>query len=299
MLVWGGDVHDVEPYSAGLKLNATTYPFVAFVALHPVRTRSLATSAGPPQNVMSVLSRHSGAAETTPQALVQHLQSKLLPHMRPVLEKYGLEERTRETDRREREESEQRAFLASQRDSERILRLREERERKEREAELKIREAENLEREQERKRITLASRRAYWKHSAATSVVFTSPNTRITVRLPDGRRAIHQFNDKQPIGDLYSFVASELATSLPDLPGEEDLPAYDVNKDGWGFTIATSYPRVPIPWSSSSSDTLTDIAGGALRNGALLVVEMENGEPSTAGVTTNAPTDDDYLSEED
>jgi len=228
------------------------------------------------------------------------MQSKLLPHMRPVFEKYRLEERTRETERREREDSEQRVLQASLRDSERILKLREERLRKEREAENESLIVENQRREEQRRRLKTASRHAYWKRAAESIPESSSANTRITIRLPDGRRTVRQFSDAQAIRALYCFAASELATSLPTHQDEESLPPYDPNEDGWGFTLATSYPRVPIPWSPSPESSISSVAEGALKNGALLVVEMENGElsESRSVAGANATTDDDdYLSE--
>ncbi|KAF5310237.1 hypothetical protein D9619_010439 [Psilocybe cf. subviscida] len=118
ILVWGGDVRDREAWSAAEKLQATTYPFVGFIALQPQRgTRSSSLlSSTPPSNpssepTLTVLSRHQGPAvasayypstpsssapnstishdqDTTPTsapALLTHLNASLLPRVAPYL----------------------------------------------------------------------------------------------------------------------------------------------------------------------------------------------------------------------
>lgn len=306
MIVWGGDVKDVEPYSTGLKLNATTYPFVAFIALHPVRNRTPGTGGGTPQNIMSVLSRNAGAEQTTPQALIRHMQDKLLPHMRPVFERYKLEEQTRVADRRAREDSEQRAREAELRDSERIWKKREERERKEREAEQAAIELKNMISAKERQKLKVAARRAYWRQvGAMIGEPHTTDNTRISIRLPDGKRATRKFGADDSVGDIYTFVAGHLADSVSGFEEEEppNMSYYDVERDGWGFMLATSYPRVPITWTPGSQENVSTVGGGVLKNGAMLVVEMDVGTSASSSRTSVASGlgtgDDEYLSEED
>jgi FAS-associated factor 2 len=303
MLVWGGDVRDVEPYSAGLKLNATTYPFVAFIALHPARHRTPNSGSSTTQNILSILSRHAGAAETTPRALADHLREKLLPHMRPVFEKYRLEERTRQTDRLEREESERRARLAGERDVERIRRIREEDQRKAWEEKNERIRLMDMRIEEAQKRMKTAARKAYWRQVGTALGEPSTTGPRITVRLPSGKRAVRQFEETEGIGAIYAFAASQLAESLPEEGEAADTLSYDVVQDGWGFLLATSYPRVPIPWSLDSGSGISSVAGGALRNGGMLVIEMdaeESGNGATSKPGASSPSaDDEYLSEED
>ncbi|KAF7419330.1 hypothetical protein PC9H_001917 [Pleurotus ostreatus] len=123
VLVWGADVREGEGWAAAEKLQATTYPFVAFVALQPKRhiTSSSArgsrgNGAGGAGSVMTVLSRHQGPSTpstsstttatsntshssshahgsgvsstpgpTSAQALLEHLERQVLPRVLPYL----------------------------------------------------------------------------------------------------------------------------------------------------------------------------------------------------------------------
>lgn len=87
-------LYENEVYVAAEKLQATTYPFVTFIALQPRRRPGSAASSFASSRSTSpsltVLSRHQGkgVSATTPTSaptLVAHLEQRLLPRVQPLL----------------------------------------------------------------------------------------------------------------------------------------------------------------------------------------------------------------------
>jgi FAS-associated factor 2 len=253
---------------------------------------------------MSVLSRQAGARACTPQALTRHIEERLLPRVKPILERYRSEEVTRVRDRVDREESERRALEAQMRDSERIMRAREERERAQRDEDERIRAAENKRRAEENAKRLVSARRAFWARSGQG--LGPEPDksegeiVRLTLRLPNGGRVVRQFRPSDGVSVLYSFVSSNLVSGA-DNESHSDDP-YDANSDGWGFALATAFPRVPIPWVPYSADgkggsTVVTVSNGALKGGAVVVVEMSAAAAPLASQGDGTLEDDEYLSE--
>ena len=83
-----------KPCPASQKLGATTFPFVAFVALQ--NPRGVASTSRSTTPVMTILSRHQGAPSTTARVLREHITTSLLPRVMPTLERLRTQQRERE-----------------------------------------------------------------------------------------------------------------------------------------------------------------------------------------------------------
>ncbi|KAH8079062.1 hypothetical protein BXZ70DRAFT_651227 [Cristinia sonorae] len=230
-LVWGGDVRDRDAWSAAQKLQATTYPFVAFIGLQPRRGGSSASPTTSP--VLTVLSRHQGpsipssTAPTAAATLVRHLQEQVLPRVTPYLVRVraGAAEKEREKERRDRERAlraeQDRAFEESmKRDKERIEKRMEEDRKAEQEARRAAEEKQQEERENAKKEEEFArweKVRMEWRRWGRRALVPREPRPgqpepsrgktiRIGVRMPDGKRGVRFFGEGDSLTALYAFV---------------------------------------------------------------------------------------------
>ncbi|KAK7043947.1 UBX domain-containing protein 10 [Paramarasmius palmivorus] len=297
IIIWGGDTRDTYAFTASLKLNVTSFPYIAFLGLQPSRSTSSSNSSsstrGSTEPTLSILSRHQGAEACTPEKLVTHLQETLLPRVKPYLARVkttretlavqrDLEESQRREERRIREEQDRAFEAAALRDRERILaKMRQEEEAKRREREEREkREREEREAEEKRKRRVGVREwlRAYLPQE--------SGDVRVAVRLPSGTRVVRRFRKEDGVGVLYAFVdtqlhpaspssSSALGVAAPSREGEfektlKGLVAQDVEtKEWWGFTLATAYPRKEIPYGM--------VRMGELGEVGQVVVELVNG----------------------
>ncbi|KAF9255112.1 hypothetical protein L218DRAFT_1082009 [Marasmius fiardii PR-910] len=232
---WGGDVRDTPAFSASLKLGSTTYPYVAFIALQPSRRNQGFASSGlsgsstrdPDTNsTLSILSRHQGAASTTPEALCAHIQETLLPRVTPYLERVKTsrlaaekekerQEESRRNERRLREEQDRAFEESARRDRERILRkIREEEEKRKAEEEVeRQREEEERRVEEERQRVERRKRERERRRGWLRDRFFAGAggegegDTRVAIRMPDGKRVVRRFSaGAQTVSDVYAFV---------------------------------------------------------------------------------------------
>lgn len=231
---------------AAQKLQATTYPFVAFIALQARRGSTNSQSA-----VLTVLSRHQGpaipaaTAPTSARALTTHLQEHLLPRVTPYLTRV----RTQATERdavlavaareRERERTlraeQDRAFAESARkDKERIEKRRaEEREAQEaaRRQSEEAQRAEEQARKQEEERALWEEKRMAWRRYGRKALLPREPRpgeqgrgktVRVGVRMPDGRRAVRFFGENDSLTAVYAFVDTLFIPNTPDFAPASD-----------------------------------------------------------------------------
>ncbi|TDL24269.1 hypothetical protein BD410DRAFT_767472 [Rickenella mellea] len=321
ILVWGGDVRDREAHQASQKLSATTYPFVAFVALQLRQgPRSAAANTTADQCHLVILSRHQGPSipnsastptsalgPTSARALCSHLQNQLLPRVTPFLGRLRAAKREREHERLLRE-AQDAAFAASaRRDRERL----DERAAAERTArqEAERQRQEKLEEErrrlaQEKDRKNKEILRLEWLRYARRALVPPEPSgsagVRVSIRMPNGQRLVRKFSETDTLTALYGFVAIQsiaaehLSQDDPTSPpagyhqGEEGAKDYD-----WGFQLVSSIPRSVISWKAGKS--LTEV--NELKNGGQLVVETRQTHLGSNAVTN--PGDGDYDTEEE
>ncbi|KAK7014434.1 UBX domain-containing protein 10 [Paramarasmius palmivorus] len=327
IVIWGGDTRDTYAFTASLKLNVTSFPYIAFLGLQPSRSTSSSNSSsstrGSTEPTLSILSRHQGAEACTPEKLVTHLQETLLPRVKPYLARVkttretlavqrDLEESQRREERRIREEQDRAFEAAALRDRERILaKMRAEEEAKRREVEERERR-EREEREAEEKR----KRRVGVREWLRAYLPAESGDVRVAVRLPSGTRVVRRFRKEDGVGVLYAFVdtqlhpaspsSSALGVAAPSKEGEfektlKGLVAQDVEtKEWWGFTLATAYPRKEIPYGM--------VRMGELGEVGQVVVELVNGNSgrgspngngSGKGKAKEKDEEDEYETESD
>ncbi|KAI0635398.1 hypothetical protein C8Q77DRAFT_1107844 [Trametes polyzona] len=328
ILVWGGDIRDRDAWSASQKLQATTYPFVAFIALQPRRAPA---SAAPPAPTMTILSRHQGpsipstSAPTAAQTLVKHLNEQLLPRVNPFLAKLRAQEAERERERALRAEQD-RAFEESRkRDAERAQqRALEERaaaEEKKRAAQAEARAADERRKAEEAKKLWDAHRMA-WRRWIRRGLVMREPRPgetargktmRVGVRMPDGRRVVRFFGENDTLTALYAYVDSLsippefVQDADPTTPPEggwvgEDGLVGEMAKSGktaekwWGFRLALAYPRREIAWEPEKRLGDVDV----LKGGGQVVVEFVADEDAKGKRKASAgdAEDDEYHTEE-
>jgi FAS-associated factor 2 len=285
IIVWGGDVRDRDGYQgmptffpslvlsnlvspAALKLDATTYPFVAFVSLY--------ARLGKP-DALTVITRHCGPSTTftSASALSTHIQNTVLPRVTPVLNRKRAEIRTRTAERELRAEQD-RAFNESQRkDYERIAKRREEERRLKEEEERAQREAAEWHKRKEE--------RIQWRRFARRVVVpkevpGSKSAVRIGVRLPNGKLVVRKFEPTDSITGLYAFVDAQMIPTQYKSEDDPNKPPVEHRYDGvdthdwqWEFKLAVAFPRSAIPWTKGSQMKIRDVE--ALKGGANLVIE--------------------------
>ncbi|KAJ7198781.1 hypothetical protein GGX14DRAFT_468850 [Mycena pura] len=311
ILVWGGDVRDREAYSASLKLQATTYPFVAFLALQPRRTPRLdssSNSASPP--TLTVLSRHQGppSSATSPATLVAHLETQVLPRVTPFLARLRAAQHVADTDRALREEQDRAFRETAARDSARIEALMQAEARAAREAEAtraaQEAEAARIAREAAEREQYAVERAAWrqWTRHALTGETEDVDGVRLAIRLPDGGRVVRRFSSKRTLTALYAFVDAQLvgAEGHSELSPaghraadvyhamEEQINTVGVADAWWGFRLVLAYPRREIPWAHGTVGEVECLQGGGQ-----LVVQM-----LTPATTDGKKDDDGYVSED-
>ncbi|KAF7977538.1 hypothetical protein HWV62_16732 [Athelia sp. TMB] len=322
IIVWGGDVRDKDAWSAAQKLQATTYPFVAFLALQPRRgSRAPSTSSSPP--TLTVLSRHQGRSvpatgPTSAETLSNHLSGQLLPRVTPFLDRLRNAARERERDRFLREEQDRAFQDTARRDRERIEAKIAQSEREKLEEVKRAEEARQAEERREQERLEserLAAIRMEWRRWARRSLV--KPETakgipgaiRLAIRLPGAEgRTIRQFAPSDSLTALYAYVDSQLIPS--DLPASADPSTpptgTPIDEDGlanqsggavewWGFRLFLAYPRKELAWKSQVClGEITELKGGTQ-----IVVERGGSHVSSRATSPTGGDDDEYDTESD
>ncbi|KAJ3907315.1 hypothetical protein F5879DRAFT_942393 [Lentinula edodes] len=310
IVCWGGDIRDKEAYEAGLKLGATTYPFVAFIGMQPSRnftssSGSTTTTASQSTPALTVLSRHLGASACTSSALTTHLRETLLPRVKPYLDRTRMQreaverERTRE---RELREAQDRAFEETKRrDKERILKKMEEEkvELQRKQAEEDQRRMENELRERQRieaqEQTEERDRWRTWFRKVLPAEPNATETIRIAIRMPDGRRLMRKFDmHEDTLDTLYAYVDTELvSTSVSSSSSSSSSYSFETlhtllstrvpkTNEWWGFTLVSAYPRQLIPWSPNTLlGNIKAVSGGQLV--VEIVNSRVNGDRKNAG----------------
>ncbi|KAI0338357.1 hypothetical protein BDW22DRAFT_1348495 [Trametopsis cervina] len=246
-LVWGGDIRDRDAWSASQKLQATTYPFVAFISLQPSREPSFSTQS----SVLTVLSRHQGpcipeaSAPTSARMLVEHLNEQLLPRVIPYLNNLRrqvtdretarlVEQRARESERALRAEQDRAFEQTARRDRERIERkMAEEREAQraaQQQAEHEQRALEALKKAEEEK-ANWESKRMEWRRWGRRALLPREPRpgeqgrgktVRVGVRMPNGKRPVRFFGEADSLTAVYAFVDAQFIPEGREYSSESD-----------------------------------------------------------------------------
>ena len=234
-VVWGGCVQDREAHRVSALLEASTYPFVAFIALQPRRSRTspIITSKA------AVLSRIEGSPRhaTSAGMLVAHIHDVLLPRTLPYLERLRAERRRRESERALMAEQDRAYEETARRDAARVLNARAESERAARLA--RTREAEAA------AAVAAAARAPQWRRWAKQRLVPPEPEAgapavRLSIHVPDGRNLQRRFRPSDTLESVYIYVET---AGEPD--GGGDAPPADYTPQ-YGFRLVQTYPRVEL-----------------------------------------------------
>lgn len=268
---------------ASLKLSATTFPFVAFIALQP-RLPISRSQTGLPPTALTVLSRHPSAAmpiPLTPSALVEHITTTIMPRVRPL----RLQVLARKEERRLREQQDAAFKSAEQADGERIRRRRREEAEAQEQARLKEEARRIAAEEHKRKEEKHQSYKRWLSCKLALLRAEPARGIRIGVRLPDGRLGIRKFHETSHVEDLYVWTGSMLYNVIPIQKKEEDFDNYVPEYD---FSLAAAFPRCQIPLVKDQ--LLGDV--DALKAGANLIVEGFR-DPGSVDVEASDEENDD------
>ncbi|KIM24884.1 hypothetical protein M408DRAFT_331551 [Serendipita vermifera MAFF 305830] len=305
MLVWGGDVRERDGYQAALKLGVTTYPFVAFMSLYARRD-------GP--DALTVITRHSGppTSITSASALCGHITGTVLPRVAPVLNRKRAEQRSREYERKLREDQD-RAYAESQvKDYERIVKHRAEEQRKREEEQARRLEAQRREElaqaaaaeRQRREDQKMAWRRYARRMLVREEIPGSTTAVSIKIRMPSGKQLVRRFERTDTVTSLYAFVASQFIPE-GELPEDDPLEPPGGGEFGknvedhdwdWEFQLAVAFPKSVIGWTKGDRKTIGDV--GVLKGGGNLVVEMQR-PIETGASTVLTDEDDDETASED
>lgn len=305
-IVWGGDVRERDAWSgvydpffslscvhlcnvtAAQKLQATTFPFVAFVALQPPRASAFmgTSSRSSSSPSLTILSRHQGpatpvSAPTSARSLTDHITLQLLPRVLPFLENLRLSAAERARDRALREEQDAAFRESARRDREKeAYRIEEAR----RTAELE-KAAMERQRVADEARARISDARDHWRRESRHRLIPPEEPAnvdpiRITIRLPDGQSLVRLMARTSTVTSLYCLVDAHLIPA--DVTGEEIATSTTENdlrelvrssgqpaEVWWGFSLFTAYPRKAIPWQP-----VVRLVEIGLNNGGQVVAEI-------------------------
>ncbi|KAJ9479124.1 UBX domain-containing protein 3 [Pseudozyma hubeiensis] len=286
-VVWGGDVREREAYQVATTLQASTYPFVAFIALQPSRSSSrssAATSSSSPR--AAVLSRLEGSPSTATSAatIASHISDVLLPRTRTYLDRLRAEKRRREMERQLRADQDRAYQEASRRDAERITQKREE-------ERLKALEVQRLRDEQERKEQVERKKQAWqrWAHHhlVPAEPVASADAVKLSFRLPSGKTLTRLFSPADTVDAVFAFVETSSISTDADGDTSQKPQGYEHE---FKFNLVTGYPRKRIEAAHIGNKQLKDVDG--LAQGASLIVEGHV-MADKAAVTDDETTDDE------
>lgn len=251
-------------------LEATTYPFFAFITLSPPRTAPGTIVSASIQPKMTVFSRLEGSPSTVtaPLAIVNHINGTVIPRTSSFMDRLRREKGARDAERTMRAEQDRAYEEAANRDVQRIRA-------KERQLEQSRLEAEQRERLQ-RELKSKEENQARWRRWASENLVPSEPSTsapkstttRLSVKLPDGRRLMRTFARDNTLEQVYAWVDTSAFLAGPK-DEAKDRPANYMHD--YAFTLVNMFPKRSIAIQEGSQRKLNDIEG--LCPSASLVVE--------------------------
>ncbi|KAI7899724.1 uncharacterized protein BX663DRAFT_520214 [Cokeromyces recurvatus] len=228
ILVWAGDVHESEAHKVSYTLQATTYPFMALIALK--------TPPGSSAAKMSVIERLEGYQDVD--ELISQIEMAIERHG-AVMNRLKHEREQRELERQLRVDQDK-AYRES-------LKMDQEKARKAQEAK-EMEERMKREKELEAQRLSLLKqKRTDYIHYLYAQLPDEPSNTekvaKLSFRLADGDRVVRQFPHDATIETLYRFV--EVYPLMKEGIEKQDIkePPSDYTHE-YKFTIHSPYPRM-------------------------------------------------------
>ncbi|KAI8385686.1 hypothetical protein BD560DRAFT_322045 [Blakeslea trispora] len=235
VIVWGGNVKYTEAYQVSNLLQATTYPFLAIIAIQPPSSSSSSTSSH--SQKMAVIDRIE--SYTSPTMIVRRFEQAMarvgpsLTHLRQQREQQEVERLLRE----EQERAYQESLRADQAKQERILKQ------------------QQAAKDAEQARQAKARNRKLYIQQLVTQVKQRQVEldqergeqiTRVSFRLASGERVVQKFRASDTLVSLYQFVEAYPYLNRPSALGggeEEDvLPDADYTHQ-YNFTLHSPFPR--------------------------------------------------------
>ncbi|OBZ81969.1 FAS-associated factor 2-B, partial [Choanephora cucurbitarum] len=221
VIVWGGHVKYTEAYQVSHLLQATTYPFLAIIALQPSND----------SQKMAVIDRIEG--ETNPTFIIRRLE-QAMARVGPSLNQLRRQREQQEVERLLREEQE-RAYQESLRaDQEKQERIQQEQQAAERAEKARQRRARNRQLHIQQLVHQVKDRQALVENEPAEDM------TRVSFRLATGERVIQKFRANDPLVSLYQFIEAYPYLNQPS--GSSELPEEDYVHE-YNFTLHSPFPR--------------------------------------------------------
>ncbi|KAI8066605.1 thioredoxin-like protein [Gongronella butleri] len=257
ILVWAGNVNHVEGYQVSCTLQASTYPFMAVIALQTVGS----------SQKMTVVDRIEGVL--TPEPLIQRLDAMIQRHG-SVLSRLRLERDQRELERQLRQDQDRAYRESLLADQEKERRAEEQRQK-----ELQQQEKERLAEEERQRKL---EKRAQYIQSLCTILAnepgadYKGKITKINFRLANGERVVRAFKEEDTVETLYQFV--EAYPLLAQHPESVAAPAE--YQHVFRFNLHSPFPRTIYDVKEQRTVPLSDIP--SLWPSATLIVDDDAGE---------------------
>lgn len=267
LVLWGGTVQDAEGYQVSNALNCTKFPFAALICQ---TSEASSTGSSRPAD-MTVVMRAVGPMPAS--ELVAKLGSAITAQQAQLTAARAQRtEQQASRDLREEQDSAYQRSLAQ--DRERVRRKREEEEAQIR-AEKQAQEAA----EQQRQRL---EQREEWRRWRATQIrdepdASTADTVRLSIRLPDGKRLIRNFDSAAPLDDLYAYVECHDLLSQEENADLHTSPPSNYKHD-YKFQLVSPMPRNVIGLDDGS--TIVEKVG---RGGNLIVEGLDGDEEDEDG----------------
>lgn len=218
VLVWGGNVRYTEAFQVSNTLQATTYPFLAIIALQNNATGG---------NKMAVVDRLEGPV--TAAAVMRRFESAVA---RTGLVQLRLEREQREMERRVRQEQDHAYHASLLADQAKELKLKQEREA------AKVAELERIQHEKDQKQYIQYLCEKFRREEEEEKM------TKISFRLANGERVIRKFKGSDSLETLYQFIEA-----YPYLNEEQENSVSEPKgyQHQFTFTIHSPFPRTVYP----------------------------------------------------
>ncbi|KAL7321820.1 UBX domain-containing protein 10, variant 2 [Mucor circinelloides] len=224
VICWAGNVRYTEAYQVSNTLQATTYPFLAIIALQQTNGASK----------MSVIDRIEGPISAS--SIIRRFDS-VIARIGHSLDHLRAERAQREAERRLRQEQDQ-AYRESLNADQRKRELLQ----KKKEAALKAKQA---------KEILARKRQQYIRylcqHALKRDIAPDQKATRISFRLSNGDRVIRQFSGDDTLESLYEYIEaySHMDSMTSDDDGSVSLPEDYVHQ--YKFSMHSPFPKTVYP----------------------------------------------------
>lgn len=256
VLTWGGNIRYTEAFQVSNTLQATTYPFLAIIALQQ--------TAG--SYKMSVIDRIEGPVSAS--SIIRRFNS-VIARIGHSLDDLRAERARQEYERRLRQEQEQ-AYRESLKADQRKQELQE----RMKHAALKAKQA-KAEYQNKRKQFI----QYLCHHVLNKQVPQDAKTTKISFRLSNGDRVIRQFNGEDTLVSLYEYIEAYSHKNDLAIDEDQDVALPENYTHQYKFTMHSPFPKTVI--HPDSSKKIADEKG--LWPSATLIVDVNEEDNEEEG----------------